>query len=608
MLNILKIVLVKKIFDLENFNKSLVFVRPYLVVVLLTVFSSVLFSLFSTARPILIQLAVDKYISPNSNSVDSLTSFFIDNLNFSFSLFMLIIFIFLLIESVFQFFFLYKSNHISQLVIKDIRSDLFKKILSFKISYFDNNPIGRTVTRVISDIEAIGAMFSQGILSVFGDLFKIIIIVLWMLFSNWKLALLGLSFFPILIFSTMVFQRFMKRTFEKIRTSISQLNVFVYEHITGMHIVKIFNQEVQEFNKFKKINKEYTSNNIDSVLYFSIFLPVIDIFSAVSMGLIVWFGGVIIMDDLNSINNIVNTSLGQIISFILLINMLFRPLRSLADKFNTLQMGTVAASRVFNLINKKNMNEQSLGFNDEKLYKGDILFKDLSFSYKTGELVLDNVNLNIQSGKTIAIVGPTGSGKTTLINLITRFYPVKNGNIFIGETDINKLDLNVLRKNIGLILQDTFLFSDTIYNNITFYNKKSKVEINELIKKMGLMSFINSFPDGLDYQIGERGVFLSMGQRQLVSFIRTYISSAPILILDEATSSMDSETESLIKKAINFLTKNKTSIIIAHRLSTIKNADKIIFLKEGSIMEKGTHEELIKLKGFYWSYYKTQLV
>ena len=314
------------------------------------------------------------------------------------------------------------------------------------------------------------------------------------------------------------------------------------------------------------------------------------------------------MDDLNSINNIVNTSLGQIISFILLINMLFRPLRSLADKFNTLQMGTVAASRVFNLINKKNMNEQSLGFNDEKLYKGDILFKDLSFSYKTGELVLDNVNLNIQSGKTIAIVGPTGSGKTTLINLITRFYPVKNGNIFIGETDINKLDLNVLRKNIGLILQDTFLFSDTIYNNITFYNKKSKVEINELIKKMGLMSFINSFPDGLDYQIGERGVFLSMGQRQLVSFIRTYISSAPILILDEATSSMDSETESLIKKAINFLTKNKTSIIIAHRLSTIKNADKIIFLKEGSIMEKGTHEELIKLKGFYWSYYKTQLV
>ena len=608
MLNILKIVLVKKIFDLENFNKSLVFIRPYLVVVFLTVLSSVLFSLFSTARPILIQLAVDKYISPNSNSVDSLTSFLINNLNFSFSLFMLMIFIFLIIESIFQFFFIYKSNHISQLVIKDIRSDLFKKILNFKISYFDNNPIGRTVTRVISDIEAIGAMFSQGILSIFGDLFKIIIIVLWMLFSNWKLALLGLSFFPVLIFSTMVFQRLMKKTFEKIRTSISRLNVFVYEHITGMHIVKIFNQEIQELEKFKKINKEYTSNNIDSVLYFSIFLPVIDIFSAVSMGLIVWYGGVIIMDDLNSINNIVNTSLGQIISFILLINMLFRPLRSLADKFNTLQMGTVAASRVFKLINKKNIKEQSFGVSDVKLYKGDILFKNLSFSYKSGELVLDEVNLNIESGKTIAIVGPTGSGKTTLINLITRFYAIKNGSIFIGNTDINKLDLNVLRNNIGLILQDTFLFSDTIYNNITFYHKKSKKEINELLKKMGLISFINSFPDGLDHQIGERGVFLSMGQRQLISFIRTYVSSVPILILDEATSSMDSETEILIKKAINFLTRNKTSIIIAHRLSTIKNADKIIFLKEGRVMEKGTHEELIKLNGLYWNYYKTQLV
>ncbi len=598
----------KKIFDLENFNKSLVFIRPYIFIVLLTVLSSVLFSLFSAARPILIQLAVDKYISPTSDSVDSLTSFLINNFNFSFSLFMLMIFIFLIIESIFQFLFIYKSNHISQLVIKDIRTYLFKKILNFKISYFDSNPIGRTVTRVISDIEAIGAMFSQGILSVFGDIFKIIIIVLWMLFSNWKLALLGLSFFPVLIFSTIVFQRLMKKTFEKIRTSISKLNVFVYEHITGMHIVKIFNQEFQELNKFKKINKEYASNNIDSVLYFSIFLPVIDIFSAVSMGLIVWFGGVIIMDDLNSLNNIVNTSLGQIISFILLINMLFRPLRSLADKFNTLQMGTVAASRVFKLINKKNMHEQVLGVNDVDLYKGDILFKDLSFSYKTGELVLDKVNLNIKSGKTIAIVGPTGSGKTTLINLITRFYAIKNGNIFIGNTDINKLDLNVLRNNIGLILQDTFLFSDTIYNNITFYKKKSKEEINELIKKMGLMSFINSFPDGLDHQIGERGVFLSMGQRQLVSFIRTYVSSVPILILDEATSSMDSETESLIKKAINFLTRNKTSIIIAHRLSTIKNADKIIFLKEGKVMEKGTHEELIKLKGFYFNYYKTQLV
>ena len=607
MLNIQKIVLMKKIFDLENFIKSLKFINPYLWSVYFTIFSSIVFSIFSTARPVLIQLAFDTYISPSSNNQNSVTSFFVDNFSISFPSFMLIIFLFLFLEAFIQFFFIYKSNFIAQLVIKDIRNDLFKKILNFKVAYFDNNPIGKVITRVISDIEAVGLMFSQGILSIFGDLFKILIIVSWMFFSNWKLAIVSLSFFPFLIFSTIIFQKLMKKTFERIRSEISKLNVFVYEHILGIHIVKIFNQQKKEEEKFKNINKDYTNYNIKSVLYFSIFLPVIDIFSAISMGLIVWYGGFMIFSN-NSDYSQFNTTLGQLISFILLVNMLFRPLRSMADKFNILQMGTVAFSRVFKLINSNNNLEKITGDKNELFYSKHIKLKNVSFSYKKDELVLNNINLQIDSGNSLAIVGPTGSGKTTLINLITRFYELKHGDILIGEKSIKNLDINILRKNIGLILQDTFLFSETIFKNITFFTKKTKKELNFILEEMGLTNFINSFPNGLDYNIGEGGVYLSSGQKQLISFIRTYISLSPIIIFDEATSSLDSETEELIKKSIRFLIKNKTSIIIAHRLSTIKNVDKIIFLKDGKIIEYGTHEELILKKGFYWKYHKTQLV
>ena len=597
----------KKIFDLKNFIRSLKFINPYLWSVYFTIFSSILFSIFSAARPVLIQLAFDIYISPSSNNHNAVTSFFVDNFSISFFSFMLIIFLFLFLEAFIQFFFIYKSNFIAQLVIKDIRNDLFNKILNFKVAYFDNNPIGKVITRVISDIEAVGLMFSQGILSIFGDIFKILIIVSWMIFSNWKLAIVSLSFFPFLIFSTIIFQKLMKKTFERIRAEISKLNVFVYEHILGIHIVKIFNQQKKEEEKFKNINKDYTNYNIKSVLYFSIFLPVIDIFSAISMGLIVWYGGFMIFSN-NSDFSQFNTTLGQLISFILLVNMLFRPLRSMADKFNILQMGTVAFSRVFKLINSNNNSEKITGDKNELFYSKHIKFKNVSFSYKKDELVLNNINLQIDSGKSLAIVGPTGSGKSTLINLITRFYELKHGDILIGEESIKNLDINILRKNIGLILQDTFLFSETIFKNITFFTKKTKKELNFILEEMGLTNFINSFPNGLDYNIGEGGVYLSSGQKQLISFIRTYISLSPIIIFDEATSSLDSETEELIKKSIRFLIKNKTSIIIAHRLSTIKNVDKIIFLKDGKIIEHGTHEELIFKKGFYWKYYKTQLV
>jgi len=599
---------VKKVFDVNNFNKALSFIKPYKWSVFTTIFASILFAIFSAGRPVLIQLVFDKYISAPSHELDGLAKFFIENISLAFSSFMLIIFGFLVLESLIQFYFIYKSNYIAQLVIKDVRNDLFEKILKFKISYFDNTPTGRIITRVVSDIEAIGAMFSQGVLSIFGDIFKIIIIVFWMFFSNYKLALISLSFFPVLIFSTIIFQKLMKKTFENIRNSISKLNVFVYEHITGMHIVKIFNQEKNEIKKFKKINKEYTNYNIDAVLYFSVFLPVIDVFSAISMGLIVWFGGSMIYVEIINFKPLVTTSLGQLISFILLVNMLFRPLRSLADKFNTLQMGTVASSRVFKLVYSKSKLEKINGDKNEIIYSKNILFKNVSFSYKKNEIVLENINLNIDSGKTLAIVGPTGSGKTTLINLITRFYELDTGHILIGNKNIKSLDVHVLRRNIGLILQETFLFSDSIFKNITFFTKKSKREIQAILHDMGLVDFINSFPNGLDYQIGEGGAFLSMGQKQLISLIRTYISFSPIIIFDEATSSLDSETENLIKKSIRALLNNKTAIIIAHRLSTIKNADKIIFLKDGKIFESGTHSELINLKGFYWRYYTTQLV
>ena len=486
----------KKVFDVYNFNKALSFIKPYKWSVFTTIFASILFAIFSAGRPVLIQLVFDKYISPPSQGLDGLVQFFIENVSLTFSSFMLIIFGFLVLESLIQFYFIYKSNYLAQLVIKDVRNDLFEKILKFKMSYFDNTPTGRIITRVVSDIEAVGAMFSQGVLSIFGDIFKIIIIVFWMVFSNYKLALISLSFFPVLIFSTIIFQKLMKKTFENIRNSISKLNVFVYEHITGMHIVKIFNQEKNESKKFKKINKEYTNYNIDSVLYFSIFLPVIDIFSAISMGLIVWFGGYMIYAEISNLEPLVTTSLGQLISFILLVNMLFRPLRSLADKFNILQMGTVASSRVFKLVYSKSKLEKINGDKNEIIYSKNILFKNVSFSYKKNEIVLENINLNIESGKTLAIVGPTGSGKTTLINLITRFYELDTGHILIGNKNIKSLDVHVLRRNIGLILQDTFLFSDSIFKNITFFTKKVKKRFKLYCMKWVLLILLIHFQMG----------------------------------------------------------------------------------------------------------------
>ena len=394
----------------------------------------------------------------------------------------------------------------------------------------------------------------------------------------------------------------MKKSFQKIRLYISKLNVFVHEHILGMNIVKIFNNEDRELKKFKEINHSHLKYNLKTVLYFSIFVPIIDIFSAVSMGLIIWYGGEMIL----SSNNNLNTSLGQLISFILFINMLFRPLRSMADKFNVLQMGVVASSRVFELMSKERELEKNIGSVKEYTFKQDIIFTDVNFSYKKDEIIFENFNLNIEYGKTLAIVGPTGSGKSTIINLILRFYEINSGEIYVGKRDIKSFDISYLRSNIGVIHQDPFLFSDTILNNIIFSNNQSKENVISSIKEIGLMDIINSFPNGLEFHVGEEGKNLSLGQRQIISFLRVYMSNPELIIFDEATSSLDSNTEELIKKAINKFSYSKTCIIIAHRLSTIKNANRIIFLKNGKIMEDGTHEDLLSKKGYYSDLYNKQ--
>ena len=588
-------------FDFKSFKKAIKYANAHFNIFLFTIIISILFSILSASRPVLIQIAFDKYIDSGNSSSKFIQSI-IDYCPDSLLNFICIIFIVLLFESVCQFLFINKSNYLAQLVIRHIRKDIFKMILKFRINYFDKNPTGQTLTRVISDIEAIGQIFSQGLLVVFADIFKIILIVLFMLLMNWKLALVSLSFFPFLIFATLIFQKLMKKSFQKIRLAISKLNVFVHEHVSGMNIVKIFNRQDEEFNKFKKINKDHLFYNLKTVLYFSIFVPIIDVFSAVSMGLIIWYGGEMILSN----NHSLNTSLGQLISFILFINMLFRPLRSMADKFNVLQMGVVASTRVFELMSHESELEKNLGTDKRSLYKKEIIFKDVNFSYNKDEIIFKDFNLKIDYGKTLAIVGPTGSGKSTVINLILRFYELNSGDIFIGKNNIDSFDISYLRSNIGVIHQDPFLFSDTILNNIIFSKSQSRENVLFSIKEIGLMDIINSFPNGLDFHVGEEGKNLSLGQRQIISFLRVYMSDPEIIIFDEATSSLDSNTEELIKKAINKFSYSKTCIIIAHRLSTIKNANRIIFLKNGKIMEDGDHEKLLSAKGYYSDLYNKQ--
>ena len=574
----------KHIIDVKLLSRVMRFVKPYKVIFFASIFFSISLGILSVSRPIIIEYTVDHFIM--GADPEMLLKY------------TLIMIGFLLLESIMQFLFMYAANWIGQSVIKDIREQLYKKILSFRLKYFDNTPIGALVTRCVSDIETIAEIFSHGVLVIFSDLFKIVIIVVWMFSSNMMLTIISLSVFPFLILATKYFQRAMKSAFEDERSAISKLNTFVQEHISGMKIVQIFNQELQELDNFSKTNATFKFATIRAIWYFSIFLPVIEIMSAIALGAMVWFGG---MDMLSE----GGVTLGLMMAFILLINMLFRPVRHLADRINVLQRGIVASNRVFKVLDT---NEFVNSDGDLMMHqvKGHLKFDRIYFSYIDEEPVLNNINFEVQAGQTLALVGATGSGKSSIINLILRFYNVDSGTILLDGKDIMQYNIQSLRSHVALVLQDVFLFSDTIYNNIVLDKNISINKVRNAAKAIGLDGFIEQLPGGYQYNVRERGVMLSAGQRQLIAFLRAYVCNPGVLILDEATSSVDTQTENLIKKSISKLTKGRTSIIIAHRIATIQNADKILVMDKGRIVESGTHSDLLKQKGYYSKLFELQ--
>ena len=575
-----------KIFDLILFRKVMRFSRPYKFIYYLLIFSAISLSIFSTISPYLLKLVIDDYIVPKNYD------------GFRFIIFLM--FLILVFEVIFQFIFIYYANWFGQKIIKDIRVVLFKKILNFKMSYFDNTPVGRLVTRSVSDIEVIASIFGQGLFMIVADFLKMGFVVIIMLVLNWQLSLIVFSILPIIIYATKIFQKSMKRAFEDVRTQVANLNSFIQERINGIKIVKLFSRENIDYKIFNEINNKHKKAWLKTVWYNSIFFPVAEISTSVTIGLLVWYGGL-----QASLSGAI--SIGTIFLFIRMSQMLFQPLRQIADKFNTLQMGMVAANRVFNIIEKENKNIKN-GKTEKLNIKGSIEIKNLFFSYTEKEEVLKGINFSAQPGEKVAIVGSTGAGKSTIINLISRFYEFKNGDIFIDDVSIKKFKLQSLRRNIAIVLQDVFLFADTIHNNISLFDESiSRKQIIKAAKDIGVHDFINSLPNNYDYNVKERGVMLSSGQRQLIAFLRAYVTNPSILILDEATSSIDANSEELIQRATGKISEGKTSIIIAHRLSTIRNADKIIVLDKGNIIEVGDHSKLIANKsGFYYNLFTTQ--
>ncbi|MGB0979217.1 MAG: ABC transporter ATP-binding protein, partial [Croceimicrobium sp.] len=527
----------------------------------------------------------------------------------------------LVIEALVQFLFIYGANFLGQSIIRDLRVQLYEHILSFKLKYFDQTPIGTLVTRAVSDIETIADIFAQGILVIFGDLLKITVMVSAMFyFFDYRMVLIALSVVPVLYYATRMFQLKIKSAFQEVRTQVSELNAFVQEHISGMNVLQIFNREKEAMEDFKAINAKHRDANIRSIWYFSIFLPVIEIMSAISIGLVVWYGGFqaaglneklslqLWLHDTMSWSTdglIREITLGEITAIIIFINMLFRPLRQLADRFNTLQMGMVSSERVFKILDTKDRIEDK-GEQELQDVKGEIEFKDVSFGYKEGEPIIKNLSFKAEPGKMLAIVGATGAGKSTLINLLGRFYEIWSGQILLDGVDIRTVKLSNLRTHLAVVLQDVFLFSDSIRNNITLNKDVSHEEVAEAAAFIGVNDFIETLPDQYDYNVQERGNMLSVGQRQLLSFLRAYVSDPSVLILDEATSSIDTQSELLIQKAIEKITKGRTSVVIAHRLATIKAADKILVMDKGRVVEEGNHEELLAKDGYYTRLYQMQ--
>ena len=561
------------LFDRALFGKIMAYAKPYQGYYYLVMVSAILLSAFSTLTPYLLKVAVDDYITPR----------LYEGLLF----FILIMLATLLLEVIFQYVFVYFANWLGQMIVKDLRATLFQKLIHFKMAYFDTSAVGRLVTRAVNDIETIASIFSQGLFMIIADFLKMGLVIFVMLYMNWELSLIVFSVLPVILYATRVFQKSMKKAFEEVRKEIANLNTFVQERISGMKIVQLFGREVAEQATFNAINERHKKAWLKTVWFNSIFFPVAEISTSVTIGLLVWYGG------FNTLNGGA-ISLGTLFLFIQLSQMLFRPLRQIADKFNTLQMGMVAAERVFNIIATESSIEDRGNVHVTKM-EGKIQVEDLHFSYLPGEPVLKGITLTVNPGETVAIVGATGAGKSTLINLITRFYEFEKGDIKIDGTSIRDYPLAALRNQVSLVMQDVFLFADSILNNITLYNDAlSKEDVIEAAKAIEVHKFIESLPGGYDYNVQERGVMLSAGQRQLIAFLRAYMAKPTILVLDEATSSVDTFSEELIQKATDRITKDKTSIVIAHRLATIKKADRIIVMDQGEIIESGTHVELLK--------------
>ena len=577
-----------KIFDVKLFSKLLVFVKPYNKTFYGVMFTAILISLFSTLTPYLLKVVVDDYILvKNYEGMQSI---------------ILLMILALLLEVIFMYLFTFYANWLGQKVIKDLRVSVFKKIIKFKMSFFDKNAVGRLVTRTVNDIETIASIFSQGLFTIIADILKMITVLTVMTIISLELTLVVISIFPVLIFATRVFQKTMKVAFEKVRLEVANLNSFVQERISGIKIVQIFNREKVEINNFRKINIKHRDAWLRTVWINSIFFPIAEISTSICIGLLVWYGG------FNNLNG-ENISLGTLFLFISLSGLLFRPLRQIADRFNTLQMGMVSTERIFNILeNDQQINDN--GMLKGSSFRGLIEFNNVSFSYVDNEQVLNNISFKINPGESFAIVGPTGSGKTTITKLITKFYEVNTGNILIDGKDINHYALETLRSKIGVILQDVFLFADTIYNNITLFNDDITLEnVENAAKELEIHDFINSLPGGYSFNVSERGTTLSAGQKQLIAFLRVLVNNPDILILDEATSSIDSYSEDLIKNATKKITKDKTSIIIAHRLSTIESADKIIYMENGKILETGNHKQLLSIpNGKFKKLYEEQFI
>ena len=576
----------KRKFNFKLFSRLIKNVEPYKTNFIFVSFAAILISFFSILNQYLLKIAVDDYITlKNYQGLITIISIMVGVLLF---------------QVLFQFLFVYFTNLLGQKVVFDIRNKLFSKIISFKMSYYNKSSIGRLVTRTVNDMETIASIFSQGLFMIIADLILMLSVLTVMVILSLKLSIIIFLILPFIIVATRLFQMAMKVAFNQVRNEVANLNSFVQERLSGMKEIQIFNRQEIEYENFKNINERHKQAWLKTVWYNSIFFPISEISTSITIGLLVWYAGFNNIADENSV------SLGTIFLFIQLSQMLFRPLRQIADKFNTLQMGMVAANRVFKILDTDEF-VKDIGTNLDEI-KGEIIFDKVNFSYEVNNPIIKNLSIEIKSGERVAIVGPTGSGKSTIIKLILRFFEINSGKIYVDGTSIEKFSLKNLRSQISLVSQDIFLFADSIYNNISLFKKNiSKDKIENAAQEIGILEFINKLPGGFNYNVKERGVMLSEGQRQLISFLRAYVSNPKILILDEATSSIDSKTEQLIQYATNKIIEGKTSIIIAHRLSTILNADKIIYLDNGEIKEFGSHDELIKIEnGFYKKLFEYQ--